>query len=117
MLCRRKFTPAQAHPGSLKLRVTILCRGLGHTLRNHVILALTTEVCERVRKYTPYNLSNRSVVSLVSLHSRSCEDLVTSVIFIKTFIIHLEDSLGYFLLRPENSRKRGDHDGRLVSII
>ena len=82
------------------------CRGLGHTLRNHVIQALTTEVRERVRKYTPYNLSNRSVVSLVNLHSRSCEDLVISVVFIKTFIIHLETSLGYFLLRPENSRKR-----------
>ena len=91
------------------------CQGLGQTLCNHVIYALTTEVCKRVRKYTPYNLSNRSVVSLVNLHSRSCEDLVISVVFIKTFIIHLETSLGYFLLRPENSRKRANENNTLAS--
>ena len=31
------------------------CRGLRHTLRNRVIYAFTTEVCKRVRKYTPNN--------------------------------------------------------------
>ena len=47
----------------------------------------------------------RSVISSVNLFSRSCEDLVISVVFIKTFKIHLETYLGYFLLWPENSRK------------
>ena len=42
----------------------------------------------------------------VSLYSRSCEDLVISVVFIKTYKIHLETSLGYCLLRPENSTKK-----------
>ena len=47
----------------------------------------------------------RSVISSVNLFPRSCEDLVISVVFIKTVKIHLETSPGYFLLWPENSRK------------
>ena len=61
------------------------------------------------------------LVWLVNLHSRSCEDLLISVVFIKTFIIHLEISLGYFLLRAENSRKKGPKSlfkyGEKISIV
>ena len=44
---------------------------------------MTTELCKRVRKYTPDNLLIRSVASSVSLYSRSCEDLVAAVVVIK----------------------------------
>ena len=60
------------------------CRGLGLALRNHVTLAFDNrKVCKRVRKYTPNKLSIRSFASSVSLYSRSCENLVISVVFIK----------------------------------
>ena len=50
-------------------------------------------------------LSIRNVLGSVNLYSRSCEDLVISVVFIKTCKIHVETSPGYFFLPPENSRK------------